>query len=327
MRARYSRCLTGISQEKGIFPYKTECIWFPFKYNSPVSLSILFLALRKLLNPTESSRQVQFPSPPLPDMEMVTFTPMLPSPPPQVWEFLFLVYCVASRQSLHVFPWKPFCLLSIFLHYLPLPSAFQYVFFSPPSYFIFSLTPSPVFASPALSLSPLYFSFTAVKNFSPPLFMINQGSERRHSVGGISREADEISGAHLLACMEIYWAGISNKLAITLSQIDSPPACVYSYCTATTTAAVRGGVAPGGRLRGRGSLALLSGSLPSIRSRKQACTLGLWVTLMVQFLSISEDHIGIYKIRLLYILAPHIKCQWCCLPFLNLQAPLFVQCT
>lgn len=107
--------------------------------------------------------------------------------------------------------------------------------------------------------------------------------------------------------MEIYWARISNKLAITLSQIDSPPACVYSYCTATTTAAVRGGVAPGGLLHGRGSLALLSGSLPSIRSRKQASTLGLWVTLMVQFLSISEDHIGIYETRLLYILAPHIQ--------------------
>lgn len=55
--------------------------------------------------------------------------------------FLFLVYCVASRQSLHVFPWKPFCLLSIFLHYLPLPSAFQYVYFPPPFDFIFSHPP------------------------------------------------------------------------------------------------------------------------------------------------------------------------------------------
>lgn len=123
--------------------------------------------------------------------------------------------------------------------------------------------------------------------------------------------------------MEIYWAGISNKLAITLSQIDSPPACVYSYCTATTTAAVRGGVAPGGLLRDRGSLALLSGSLPSIRSRKQASTLGLWVTLMAQFLSISEDHIGIYKIRLLFILAPHIRVSPLLSPFLYICEPSF----
>lgn len=144
-------------------------------------------------------------------------------------------------------------------------------------YFIFSLPPflciSPPRRSPLLAL---YLAPPGLEDFSPPLFVINQGSERRRSVRGISREADEISAAHLSApCMEIYWAGISNKLAITLSQIDSPPACVYSYCTATTTAAVRGGVAPGGLLRGGGSPALLSGSLPSIRSRKQASTLGL----------------------------------------------------
>lgn len=224
-----------------------------------------------------------------------TFTPNLSSPPLQIWEFLFLDYCVGLRQSLHVFPWKPFCLLLIFLHYLPVPSAFQYVFFSLPFFILFS--PSlPLYPSPTL-FSP-YFSFTTVKNSTRLLFMINQGCERRHSVGGISRAADEISGAHLQPCMEIYWAGISNKLAITLSQIDSPPACVYSYCTATTTGSVRGGVAPRGLIRGGGSLALLSGSLPSIRSRKQGCTVGLWVTLMAKFFSICGDHIGIYKIRL-----------------------------
>ncbi|CAB1433547.1 unnamed protein product [Pleuronectes platessa] len=54
------------------------------KRRRPVSLSILLPAFKKLLNPTESSRQVQFPSPPLSDMEMVTFTPTLPSPPPRM---------------------------------------------------------------------------------------------------------------------------------------------------------------------------------------------------------------------------------------------------
>lgn len=124
-------------------------------------------------------------------MEMVTFTPKLSSLPPQVWEFLFLDYCVASRQSLHVFPSKPFCLLAIFLHYLPVPSAFQYVFF-PPSPFLFHFI-SP-YSTPTLLSS--FLASTTVKNFSPLLFMINQGCERRHSV--VAR-ADEISGAHLAA--------------------------------------------------------------------------------------------------------------------------------
>lgn len=123
--------------------------------------------------------------------------------------------------------------------------------------------------------------------------------------------------------MEIYWAGISNKLAITLSQIDSPPACVYSYCTATTTAAVRGGVASGGQRYGRRSTALLCGSLPTIRSRKQASTARLWVTLMVQFPSISEDYMGIYKIRLLYCVLIS-KCQCCCLLFSRFAALLLL---
>lgn len=152
------------------------------------------------------------------------------SPPPQVGEFLFLVYCVASRQSLHVFPWKPFCLLSIFLHYLPLPSAFQYVYFSPPFYFIFSLPPFLCISRciPLPSALSLYFSVTTVKNFSPPLFMINQGSERQHSVRGIIREADEISAAHLLALYGDL-LGWDKQQASHHSQPNRLPACMCLF--------------------------------------------------------------------------------------------------
>lgn len=160
-----------------------------------------------------------------------------------------------------------------------LPSVFQYVYFS----LLF------ISFSPDLSLScslSLNFSLTVLKIFSPPLFVINQGFEQRHSVRGISCEADEISGAHLLALYGDL-LGWDKQQASHHSQPNRlPPACVYSYCTATTTA-IRGGVAPGGLLCGRGSLTLLSGSLPSIRSRKQASTSGLCETLMAQFLSLS----------------------------------------
>lgn len=140
--------------------------------------------------------------------------------------------------------------------------------------------------------------------------MINQEFEQRHSVRGIGCEADEISGAHLLALYGDL-LGWDKQQASHHSQPNRlPPACVYSYCTATTTA-IRGGVAPGGLLCGRGSLTLLSGSLPSIRSRKQASTSGLCETLMAQFLSLSlqgpHRHIYISKIRLLFILPPHFQ--------------------
>lgn len=60
----------------------------------------------KVLNPAQSSRQMQSPSPAPPDLKTLTFTP---APPPLSSShlpvfFLFLAYCVASRQSLHVFP-------------------------------------------------------------------------------------------------------------------------------------------------------------------------------------------------------------------------------
>lgn len=69
--------------------------------------------------------------------------------------FLFLVYCVASRQSLHVFPWKPFCLLSIFLHYLPFALCFSICLFFLAFFISFSpCLPSLAFAAlpPALPL-------------------------------------------------------------------------------------------------------------------------------------------------------------------------------
>lgn len=182
-----------------------------------------------------------------------------------------------------------------------LPSVFQYVYFS----LLF------ISFSPDLSLShslALDFCFTVLKIFSPPLFVINQRFEQQHSVRGISREADEISGAHLLALYGDL-LGWDKQQASHHSQPNRlPPACVYSYCTATTTA-IRGGVAPGGLLCGRGSLTLLSGSLPSIRSRKQASIPGLCEMLMAQFLSLSLQgpHRHIYKIRLLFILPPHFQ--------------------
>lgn len=202
-------------------------VWLTSNRTALCPFLSLFPALKKLLNPTESGRQVQFPSPTHPDMEMVTFTPTLHSPPLQVWEFLFLVYCVASRQSLHVFPRKPFCLLSTFLHYLPLPSAFQYVYFSPRFYLIFSLPP---FLCISLS-HPLSLSILALPRWRtspPPLFMINQGSEQRHSVRGISREADEISGAHLSALYGDL-LGWDKQQASHHSQPNRLPACMCLF--------------------------------------------------------------------------------------------------
>lgn len=100
---------------------------------------------------------MQSPSPTPSDMKMVTFSPTLHSPPPQVCEFLFLVYCIAARQSLHVFPWKPFCLLSIFLHYLLFALCFSICLFSSHPFLFHFLPPLslhlPLYPSPILSLN------------------------------------------------------------------------------------------------------------------------------------------------------------------------------
>lgn len=156
LRERHRMCFTIVSPKKGMFRHRTECVLSCLNITAQ-SYCVFSLPLKKnLLNPKESSRQVQFPLPQLYDTEMVTFTPELSSSIPQVKRFLFLDYCVASRQSLHVFPWKPFCLLSIFLHYLPVPSAFQYVFFCLPLFISFSPTLIPsISALPWWGTSPL----------------------------------------------------------------------------------------------------------------------------------------------------------------------------
>lgn len=181
---------------------------------------------KNLLNQTKPSNQVELSSPQLYDTEIVTFTSTISSHPP----FPPLDYWVSTHQSL--LDLKKKCCLSIFLHYLLLPSAFQYfLFLSPLFYFIFPLPHSPAFASPVVfppPNPPLYFSLTAVKNFSPCLFMINQGSERWHSVGGISRGPDEISGAHLLALYGDL-LGWDKQQASHHSQPNRLPACMCLF--------------------------------------------------------------------------------------------------
>lgn len=152
LRARHSKCSTSISQEKGMFPEKTKCIWFPLTIKAWCPFISFFPAVKKR---TAESCRIQpantIPSPTPPDIKMVTFTPTLPSPPPQICEFLFLVYCFASHQSLHVFPWKPFCLLSIFLHYLPFALCFSIcLFFLPLFNFVPLSSASPLYSSPIL---------------------------------------------------------------------------------------------------------------------------------------------------------------------------------
>lgn len=136
-----------LSEDKGKSHKKTQT-FSCFQMCLPCVPLHTIHVLKKTVQSQRISRQVQFPCPALPDKEVVTVTPKLPSPlpfpPTQVWAFLFLVCSVTSCQGLHVFLWKPFCLLSIFLHYLPVSPAFQYVFFSHPHsfYFIFSNPPS-----------------------------------------------------------------------------------------------------------------------------------------------------------------------------------------
>lgn len=240
----------------------------------------------KLLNSAKSTCQRQFPSPTHSDIKMVTFSPTLQSPPSQVCEVFFLFIFFIFRLLRCLTPMPPCFPLKTFLFalYISPLSPFCPLFFNMSIFLSLFIS-----FSPSLSLShslPLNFSLTLLKIFSPPLFVINQEFEQRHSVRGISREADEISGAHLSALYGDL-LGWDKQQASHHSQPNRlPPACVYSYCTATTTA-IRGGVAPGGLLCGRGSLTLLSGSLPSIRSRKQASTSGLREALMAQFLSLS----------------------------------------
>lgn len=157
-------------------------------------------------------------------MEMVTFTPTLPSPPLQVLRvFIFsLLRCLTPKPP--CFPLKTFlfalyisalfaCALCFSICLFFSPFLFHFL---PPSHFILFHPPS------------LYFSFTAVRNLYPPLFMINQGCERRCSVGGISREADEISGAHLVALYGDL-LGWDKQQASHHSQPNRLPACMCLF--------------------------------------------------------------------------------------------------
>lgn len=74
---------------------------------------------------------------------------------------------------------------------------------------------------------PLFWLYCS-KKLSPPLFVINQGSERWHSVGGISREADEISGSHLLALYGDL-LGWDKQQASHHSQPNRLPACMCLF--------------------------------------------------------------------------------------------------
>lgn len=116
-----------------------------------------------------------------------------------------------------------FCIISL------CPLLFNMSIFLP---LFISFSPSlPFFASPAVSLShslSFYFSFTTARNFSPPVFMINQGSEQRHSVRGISREADEISGAHL-SVLYGDLLGWDKQQASHHSQPNRLPACMCLF--------------------------------------------------------------------------------------------------
>lgn len=150
LRTWHSECWASISQEKGMFPLEGRMHLVPFHYINPVSLHIPLSCFGKqkknkkpkLLNPSESSRQMQSPSPTPPDMKTVTFTPALRSPPPQICEFFIfgLLRCLTSKPP--CFPLKTF-LFALYISALSpfCPLFFNMSIFSCLFYFIFSLPP------------------------------------------------------------------------------------------------------------------------------------------------------------------------------------------
>lgn len=180
---------------------------------------------KNLLNQTKPSNQVELSSPQLYDTEIVTFTSTISSHPP----FPPLDYWVSTHQSLLDLKKK-----NVVSRYSCIicscPLLFNIFFFFPRYFISFSLCLTPLLLHLPLYSSPppLYFSLTAVKNFSPCLFMINQGSERWHSVGGISRGPDEISGAHLLALYGDL-LGWDKQQASHHSQPNRLPACMCLF--------------------------------------------------------------------------------------------------
>lgn len=128
------------------------------------------------------------------------------------------------------FPLKTF-LFALYISALsPFALCFSICLFSSPFWFHF-LPPSlplhlPLYSSPSI-LASLRWR-TPPPSSPSPLFVINQGSEQRHSVRGISREADEISGAHLPALYGDL-LGWDKQQASHHSQPNRLPACMCLF--------------------------------------------------------------------------------------------------
>lgn len=234
LRAWHNMCSTSISHEKGMFPYKTECIWLPWNKTARCPPLSFFLALKKKKKncwiPQNPAVKCNSPHQHPPDMEMVTFTPTLHSPPPQVWEFFIFSLLRRLTPKPPCFPLKTF-LFALYISALsPFALCFSICLFSSPFWFHF-LPPSlplhlPLYSSPSI-LASLRWR-TPPPSSPSPLFVINQGSEQRHSVRGISREADEISGAHLPALYGDL-LGWDKQQASHHSQPNRLPACMCLF--------------------------------------------------------------------------------------------------
>lgn len=122
---------------------------------------------------------------------------------------------------------------------------------------------------------------------------------RRHSVRGSVAGADEISGAHLVAPYGDL-LGRDEQQASHHSQPNRLLSCMCLFLLQWQEQRRCQGWSRPPRPCAAGSLALLSASLPSIRSSKQGCTAQLAQTLMA---SISEKPLIYNKVR------PHIGCS------------------
>lgn len=144
-------CSTSVSQQKGMFCNETECISSPLRYSSSAFFSVLTMPRKKVLNPKESSRQVQFPSPALPDTEKDIYPQPFLSSPSDLGVFIF-------RLLRWLTPKPPCFPLKTFLFALDISALFACAlrfsicfFFAPIFYFIFS-------QSSTISLSHPFFT-------------------------------------------------------------------------------------------------------------------------------------------------------------------------
>lgn len=106
-----------------------------------------------------------------PDMEMVTFTPTLHSPPPQVWEFFIFSLLRRLTPKPPCFPLKTF-LFALYISALsPFALCFSICLFSSPFWFHF-LPPSlplhlPLYSSPSILASLRWRTPPPLLSFSP----------------------------------------------------------------------------------------------------------------------------------------------------------------